>query len=89
MNGTESLAVSKIFKTDHVADPEFRNWLLLLDWEGCAPASTGPLPHGVSVYHDAQKCADPANAPIGLAWVKALTSAVVEAHQTLDREGQS
>ncbi len=63
-----------------ITDPEVRNRLLLLSWEGEAPASTGPLPHGPSVYHSAQQCAAQVNQPAGLAWVAALTKAVVEAH---------
>ena len=60
--------------------PEDRNTLLLLEFEGEAPASTGPLPYGPSVYHSAVKCAAPVNQPIGLAWVAALTAATVQAH---------
>lgn len=78
MNGREWLPLVPGI-TDRIADPRLRNALLLLEWEGESPASTGPLPHGPSVLHSAQKCAARENQPIGLAWVKALTAAVVEA----------
>ncbi len=64
-----------------IADPHVRNSLLLRDWEGCDPSSTGPFSYGPSVYHDAMKCAARENQPVGLAWVAALTTATVNAHR--------
>jgi hypothetical protein len=43
--------------TRTIADPRVRASLLLLDWEGEAPASTGPLPYGPSVLFS-KRCAD-------------------------------
>ncbi len=64
-----------------IADPHVRNSLLLREWEGEDPSSTGPFPWGPSVYHSAMKCAARENQPVGLAWVAALTKATVEAHR--------
>jgi hypothetical protein len=43
--------------TRTTADPRVRASLLLLDWEGASPASTGPLPSGPGVLFS-KKCAD-------------------------------
>lgn len=67
--------------TDYVypPDPRVRNALLLLEWEREAPASTGPLPCGRSIYHSARKCLAPENQPVGQDFVRALTLAASEA----------
>lgn len=57
--------------------------------EGEAPASTGPLPWGPSVLHSSRACMDPANQPVGLGWVRALTLAAVHAHQQANGWEQS
>ncbi len=73
-NGFDHLPLMAI-----VLSPQARNALLLLEWEGESPASTGPLPYGPSVLHSAQKCAARENQPVGLEWVAALTHAAEKA----------
>jgi hypothetical protein len=55
-NGTDWLPLVPDI-TDVIADPRVRASLLLLDWEGASPASTGPLPYGPPVLFS-KRCSD-------------------------------